>query len=171
MPGLIGIDAAAPILMDAFARIGGDDAAPRRAAGHRRGDRRQPAAAAPPLPLAERAAASPRAEPPEIAYPPQGVRVDLGIRDGDPMPLVLKVRNGAPPYTWFVNGAPIGTRVVRRRDVLGADGAGLRRPDGDRRERRIGDEHGVRGVARDLSFSTPGRRCAEGRRMSGTRAN
>ena len=37
------------------------------------------------------------------------MRVDLGIRDGDPMPLVLKARDGAPPYTWFVDGAPIGT--------------------------------------------------------------
>ena len=32
VPGLIGIDAAAPILMDAFARIGAHDPAPRRAA-------------------------------------------------------------------------------------------------------------------------------------------
>ena len=56
VPGLIGVDAAAPILMDAFARLGSRHAAPRRASGNRRGDRRQPAAAAPPLPLAERAA-------------------------------------------------------------------------------------------------------------------
>ena len=56
VPGLIGIDAAAPILMDAFARIGGTTRAPRRAAGNPGGDRRQPAAAAPALPLAERAA-------------------------------------------------------------------------------------------------------------------
>jgi penicillin-binding protein 1C len=45
---------------------------------------------------------------PEIAYPPKGVRVDLGLAAGDPMPLVLKVRRGASPYTWFVDGAPIG---------------------------------------------------------------
>jgi penicillin-binding protein 1C len=25
------------------------------------------------------------------------------------MPLALKVRSGSPPYTWFVDGAPIGT--------------------------------------------------------------
>jgi penicillin-binding protein 1C len=37
------------------------------------------------------------------------VRVDLGIAAGDPMPLVLKVRSGAPPYTWFVNGLPVGS--------------------------------------------------------------
>ena len=55
VPGLIGIDAAAPILMDAFARMGADDAAPCRTAGHRRGDGCEPAAAAEALPLAERA--------------------------------------------------------------------------------------------------------------------
>ena len=47
--------------------------------------------------------------PPEIAYPPGNVRVDLGINAGDSMPLVLKVRNGTPPFTWFVDGAPVGT--------------------------------------------------------------
>ena len=25
------------------------------------------------------------------------------------MPLVLKARRGSPPYTWFADGAPIGT--------------------------------------------------------------
>ncbi len=59
VPGLIGIDAAAPILMDAFARLGADDAASRRAAGDRRGERGEPPRAAPPLPLAQRADASP----------------------------------------------------------------------------------------------------------------
>ena len=33
---------------------------------------------------------------PEIAFPLDGVEVDLGIKDGDPTPLVIKVRNGAP---------------------------------------------------------------------------
>ncbi len=108
VPGLIGIDAAAPILMDAFARIGGTT----------------PLRAAPPgiieattasLPAPLRRFRSPNephvavANSPEIAYPPQGVRIDLGIEDGDPMPLALKARDGAPPYTWFVDGAPIGT--------------------------------------------------------------
>ncbi len=108
VPGLIGIDAAAPILMDSFARIGGTT----------------PLRAAPPGILEATAASLPQplrrfrspnethvaaAESPEITYPPQGVRVDLGIGAGDPMPLVLKARDGAPPYTWFVDGAPIGT--------------------------------------------------------------
>jgi penicillin-binding protein 1C len=37
------------------------------------------------------------------------VRVDLGIKAGDSMPLALKVRNGSPPFTWFADGTPIGT--------------------------------------------------------------
>lgn len=37
------------------------------------------------------------------------MRVDLGIEAGDPASLVLKVRSGVAPYTWFVDGAPIGT--------------------------------------------------------------
>ena len=32
----------------------------------------------------------------EIAFPLDGVEVDLGIKDGDPTPLIIKVRNGAP---------------------------------------------------------------------------
>jgi penicillin-binding protein 1C len=108
VPGLIGIDAAAPILMDAFARMGGTT--PLRSAPP---GIVEATAASLPQPLKryrspnEPAVAA--AQSPEIAYPPQGVRVDLGIRDGDPMPLVLKARDGAPPYTWFVDGAPIGT--------------------------------------------------------------
>ena len=45
---------------------------------------------------------------PEIAYPPFGARVDLGLTSERAMPLVLKVRGGAPPYTWFADGLPIG---------------------------------------------------------------
>ena len=107
VPGLVGVDAAAPILLDAFARLG--PAAPLRAAPP--GIVEASAATLPqPLrrfrsPRAQRVAAAP---PPEIAYPPRGVRVDLGVREGDAMPLVLKVRDGVPPYTWFVNGAPVG---------------------------------------------------------------
>jgi penicillin-binding protein 1C len=108
VPGLIGIDAAAPILMDAFARLG--PTTPLRAAPP---GILETGASALPGPL--RRFRSPNAPtvaaavPPEITYPPRGVRVDLGIRAGDPMPLVLKAREGSPPYTWFVDGAPIGT--------------------------------------------------------------
>jgi penicillin-binding protein 1C len=108
VPGLIGIDAAAPILLDAFSRLG--PATPLRAPPPGIVD-----ASAATLPAPLRRFRSPNAPhlsdapPPEIAYPPQGVRVDLGLLGGDAMPLVLKVRDGAPPYYWFVNGAPVGT--------------------------------------------------------------
>jgi len=108
VPGLIGVDAAAPILMDAFARLG--PTTPLRAAPP---GIVEASAASLPAPLrrfrSPNAPSVAAAEPPEIAYPPRGVRVDLGIGAGDPMPLVLKAREGAPPYTWFADGAPIGT--------------------------------------------------------------
>ena len=74
VPGLIGIDAAAPILMDAFARMGGTT--PLRAAPP---GIVEATAASLPQPLKryrspnEPAVAA--AQSPEIAYPPQGVRV------------------------------------------------------------------------------------------------
>ena len=115
VPGLVGIDAAAPILMDAFARLGGATPLPAAPPGIL-----EASAAALPQPLrrfrSPHAPTLAAAPPPEIAYPPGNVRVDLGISAGDPMPLALKVRNGAPPYTWFADGAPIG-RAEFGRDV------------------------------------------------------
>jgi penicillin-binding protein 1C len=108
VPGLVGVDAAAPVLIDAFARLG--ETVPLRAAPP---GIVEATAATLPQPLrrfrSPNASHAANATPPEIAYPPAGVRVDLGIRDGYAMPLALKVRDGRPPYTWFVNGAPVGT--------------------------------------------------------------
>ena len=153
VPGLIGVDAAAPILMDAFARLGGDDAAPRRAAGHR--------SRPPPPACRSRSAASarrtsrrsPRRSPPEIAYPPAGVRVDLGIRDGDPMPLALKVRERRAALHLVRRRRAGRHGAVRRRDVMGAERTGLRRPHGDRRQRRFRDGNGLRRIT--LPAKTP----------------
>ena len=122
--------------MDAFARLGGTT--PLRAAPP---GILEASAATLPEPLrrfrSPHAASAAAAPPPEIAYPPKNVRVDLGIRAGDPMPLALKVRNGAPPFTWFVDGAPIAHRRVRQRiweprgpgfvDLMVIDGHGQRR--------------------------------------------
>ena len=54
-----------------------------------------------------------RAGGPEIAFPPDGVLVELGIGGGDPLPLVVKVRNGTPPFTWIADGVPV---VIATRD-------------------------------------------------------
>ena len=122
--GLVGIDAAAPILIDAFARLG--TTAPLRPAppgilDASAGSLPEPLRRfrAPDAPLAG------EAPPPEIAYPPPGVRVDLGIGEGDAMPLVLKARDGTPPYTWFVNGAPVGTVAFGGALSFAPDGPGF----------------------------------------------
>ncbi len=124
VPGLVGVDAAAPILIDAFARLG--QTTPLRAAPP---GIVEASAATLPEPLRRfRSPGTPRASntpPPEIAYPPRGVRVDLGIAIGDGMPLVLKARDGRPPYTWFVNGAPIGTASFGGAVSFQPDGPGF----------------------------------------------
>jgi penicillin-binding protein 1C len=51
--------------------------------------------------------------------------VDLGMKEGDPAPLVIKVRNGAPPFTFFVNGAPIGRQPFARSETWQPDGPGF----------------------------------------------
>jgi penicillin-binding protein 1C len=104
VPGLIGIEAAAPILVDVFARLG-------------------PAVPLPPVPPGVLVArnselpptlrqarvrgsdAAPTIPGPEIAFPPDGARLVLAGDGVDA--LTLKVRNGVPPFTWLADGAPI----------------------------------------------------------------
>ncbi|HEY8142460.1 MAG TPA: hypothetical protein VIG06_07305, partial [Kofleriaceae bacterium] len=62
---------------------------------------------------------------PEIAFPLAGVTVDLGIAVGDPAPLVIKVRNGAPPFTFFANGVPVGRSPFSRAEAWQPDGSGF----------------------------------------------
>lgn len=123
VPGLVGVDAAAPILIDAFARVGPS----RRLRPAPPGITKETAAALPPRLRRFHAPNAPQitAAPPEIAFPPMGTRVDLGIADGDAIPLALKVRNGAPPYMWFVNGAPIGTAPFGGAVSFRPDGPGF----------------------------------------------
>jgi penicillin-binding protein 1C len=61
----------------------------------------------------------------EIAYPLDGVAVDLGIDIGDPTPLVIKLRNGEPPFTFFANGMPIGRAPFARAETWQPDGPGF----------------------------------------------
>lgn len=124
VPGLVGIDSAAPILFDSFARIRDPvplPAAPpgvlvattaqlppplRRVGGHGVGMPSSPA-------------------DPEIAFPPDGARVDIGLAAGTPTALVLKVRNGTPPFTWLANGAPIQREAFARVSRWVPDGTGF----------------------------------------------
>jgi penicillin-binding protein 1C len=128
-PGLIGRQAAAPILFDAFARLGRDVEIIRPPKGvlrvavsadlppplrHLRGDASKPAAATAGAAL-------------KIAYPPDGARIDLGLRDGAKSELSLKALGGALPLTWFVNGEPVGEPDLRRQSAWRPDGAGFAR--------------------------------------------
>jgi penicillin-binding protein 1C len=124
--GLSGVVSAAPILFEAFDRVS---------------QKRVPLISRPPdtivaagtsaLPAPLRHFRMP-GEPtiidrdlPEISYPLDGVMVDLGIKEGDPAPLVIKVRNGAPPFTFFVNGAPIARVPFGREESWLPDGPGF----------------------------------------------
>jgi len=118
VPGLVGRAVAAPILFDAFARLGID---PRPFP--------QPADAIiastghlpPPLrhlrqdvPKTVMAMTTPALK---LAFPPDGARIDLSAAalDGNGR-LNLKAAGGSPPYTWLVDGTPV-TEPQRRRET------------------------------------------------------
>jgi penicillin-binding protein 1C len=116
VPGIAGIVSAAPMLFEAFDRLGTPAAAfrPAPAGAIVAGNSQLPG------PLRRFRSADDlrdaRNAAPEIAYPLDGVDVDLGIAGGGTRPLTVKVRNGAPPYTFFANGAPIGQTAFARQE-------------------------------------------------------
>jgi penicillin-binding protein 1C len=124
VPGITGITAAAPILFESFDRLGRPAAAlPSAPAGVLFASN---AELPPPLkrfrnPDANIGARDPA---PEIAFPTDGVDVDLGIAAGADRPLIVKIRNGMPPFTFFANGAPFGTSAFARQDIWTPDGPG-----------------------------------------------
>ncbi|SON56308.1 Penicillin-binding protein F [Hartmannibacter diazotrophicus] len=141
VPGLVGYDVAVPILKDAFVRIGGAVPLP-----------------APPPDLLK--VSSVELPPPlqhfgsaargggvktqgaglEIAYPPNGARVDLMLPGGHTAPLPLKVRGGHAPYTWFVDGAPVVRDPYGQPASFAPSGAGFMTiavVDGDGRSDRV----------------------------------
>jgi penicillin-binding protein 1C len=62
---------------------------------------------------------------PRIAFPPDGAAVDLGLGRGLGATLALKVRDGRPPFTWLVNGAPLAVDGLARQAGWQADGPGF----------------------------------------------
>lgn len=124
VPGLVGIDAAAPVLIDVFARMG--DLVPLRPPppGVLR-------AASGELPPPLRRVSTPRGgnraseDGPEIAFPPDGARVDLLASGAANAALALKVRNGVPPFNWFADGVPVARQPYARTAVWEPDGPGF----------------------------------------------
>jgi penicillin-binding protein 1C len=130
VPGLVGRAVAAPILFDAFARLGGEiETVPMPA-----GVLTATTASLPP-PLrhtrknAPKTIASTTTAPLKIAFPLDGARVDLGFtQTGDERsPLALKAAGGVPPLAWMVNGLPVGGPDLRRSAAWQPDGAGFAR--------------------------------------------
>ncbi|MGN6779229.1 penicillin-binding transpeptidase domain-containing protein, partial [Rhizobium sp.] len=129
VPGLAGYVSAAPILFEAFAKSGVAitpfPAAPMGAV------RIAPTE----LPISQRRfsvtaagllAASSREPAPQIVYPPEGARVDLGASTGNDqiMPLALKLQGGRAPFRWLANGKPLPDMSRRRTNQWTPDGAG-----------------------------------------------
>jgi len=134
VPGLVGRQAAAPLLFDAFALLPGTvETIPMPSSLHG-------TAAKLPLPLRRLHGRDGGAGPPlRIAFPPDGATVDVGLDRGSrgraaaaaaaaaAADLALKVEGGAPPFTWFVNGLPAGAASPRRQARWTPDGAGFAR--------------------------------------------
>ena len=106
VPGLIGREGAAPILFDAFSRLGTPAALPRAPTGVLTASNGQ---LPPPL---RRFQSAPLAggngqASLHILFPPDGARLDLAATDGTPDPIPLKLTGAVEPLTVFVNGGPL----------------------------------------------------------------
>lgn len=119
VPGLVGRIAAAPLLFDAFARLGGD---PEPVARPRDALAATTSALPPPLRALRRDGGP--TDRLRIAYPPDGARIDLGAQEGAPAGLALKALGGTLPLTWLVGGLPV-TESDRRQAEWQPDGAGF----------------------------------------------
>ena len=122
VPGLAGIEAAAPVLIDVFAQLGPRTPLPAPPPGVRPMSHAQLPEILRHVPAARRATASATAL--EIAYPPPGARIDLGFGASSTESLALRVRGGTPPFTWLANGAPVVLADRAREAALSAPGPG-----------------------------------------------
>nr|WP_275791205.1 penicillin-binding protein 1C [Rhizobium gei] len=128
VPGITGYGSAAPILFEGFVKSGlAVTPLPRPPIGAVRLTQAQ-------LPISQRrfswsagglASSAFREAAPQIVYPPEGARVELGVdAAGQPMPLVLKLQGGRAPFRWLANGKPLAETSRRRVNQWVPDGAG-----------------------------------------------
>ena len=129
VPGVVGRLAAAPILFEAFQRLGPArkplPPAPPGTVIARTGELPAALQRFRPNALPQVASASEGDAPPAIAFPPDGARIDL---DGEDAPaLSLKVYGGTPPFTWLADGVPITQGEFRRDTFWEAPSSGFAR--------------------------------------------
>jgi penicillin-binding protein 1C len=120
VPGLTGSAAAVPLLRDSFARLGAAVPLPAPPPGVLVAT----TAELPPTLARVRTqgAASGDAGAVEIAFPPPGATLDIGTG-----PLVLKVRNGTPPFFWLADDRPIAREPYVRETLWHPAGPGFAR--------------------------------------------
>lgn len=128
VPGMAGYASAAPILFEAFNRSGiAISRLPSAPPGAVRIAQAE-------LPISQRrfattagglVVAGAREAAPQIVYPPEGARVELGTSaTGTPQPLTLKLQGGRAPFRWLANGKPMEDLSRRRTTQWMPDGAG-----------------------------------------------
>jgi penicillin-binding protein 1C len=128
VPGMAGYASAAPILFEAFNRSGiAISRLPSAPPGAVRIAQAE-------LPISQRrfattanglVVAGAREPAPQIVYPPEGARVELGTTAlGQPQPLTLKLQGGRAPFRWLANGRPMEEATRRRTTQWMPDGAG-----------------------------------------------
>ena len=65
---------------------------------------------------------------PQIVYPPDGARIELGqTATGASLPLVMKLQDGRPPFRWLANGVLLVAKSRKRVATWGPDGDGFSR--------------------------------------------
>lgn len=105
VPGIQGLETAAPILFDAFSHLKSEPdplpVAPRDTLTVSHSE------LPPPLQIFRSRGQSiiDTQNHPQISYPPDGAEIALMESDA----LVIKLRNGTPPFTWIINGVPQDT--------------------------------------------------------------
>ncbi len=117
VPGMFGVDVAAPLLFDIFARLGASPVA---------------LPPAPPTTLVVSHAelpeplqrfgqrSAPSADAPQLAFPPDGAAL-RGMEGG----VLARVERGQAPFSWFANGAPVLLQSYERETQLALHGPGF----------------------------------------------
>jgi penicillin-binding protein 1C len=117
VPGMYGVEVAAPVLFETFARLG---------------QRPAPLSPAPPGTLIASNAALPahlrqfgarlveRDDAPRVAFPPDGAAL-VAMAGG----VVARVERGTAPFSWFANDAPLLLGSFEREALISLDGPGF----------------------------------------------
>jgi penicillin-binding protein 1C len=118
VPGLVGATAATPLLVEAFARLGGRPVPLPPAPP---GTRIVASASDLPAPLRRFGArVAERDDAPRLTFPPDGAAL-APLAGGVP----ARVERGTAPFSWFANGAPVEVARYEREARLPLDGPGF----------------------------------------------